>query len=71
MYTTISSTGIRMFIIIVIIPRSMAARVTFENTEAEGELYRPFDLARHDYETMCRLIVCDFKEYLNTTRSYK
>ena len=52
------------------LPRAMSTKFNFKKTKAEGELSCPFDLAWHDYETVCRLINNDFNDYQNTTRLY-
>jgi hypothetical protein len=52
------------------LPRAFATKFKYKKTKEEGELSCPFDLAWHDYETVCRLIDNDFFDYLNTTRLY-
>lgn len=52
------------------LPRAMATKFGFKRKRSEGEISCPFDLAWHDYETVCRLIDNDFKHYLDTTRLY-
>nr|QOI90542.1 hypothetical protein HWQ62_00411 [Pyramimonas orientalis virus] len=52
------------------LPRAMATKFHFKKSKANGELSCPFDLAWHDYETICRLLENDFEGYLDTTRLY-
>lgn len=52
------------------LPRAMSTKFHFKKTKEQGGLTCPFDLAWHDYETVCRLLKNDFHDYLNPLRLY-
>lgn len=63
-YSHLISLGVDCF------PRSIATKFGFKKRKLHGELTCPFDLAWHDYSTVCELLNNNFDGYLESTNLY-